>query len=176
MAKDGRKRCGELSGKLNAKGEPCKAFARKDKPTCIGHADKAEQAAAGFGGAENGAKGGAAGKVPKLTELLRQRVEERADEIMDKLFAGLGAQRAIVVGTGPKARLEIVEDPDMVLKTIKEIYDRFEGRPRQVSEISGPGGGPIEHDHMSVPTDAEFHSEVAEILASAGAVDGDGDS
>ncbi len=143
MAKKKPKRCGELSGSLTKAGEPCGAYARKGKTTCMGHADRAEQDAAGFGGSENGRKGGEATRVPKLTELLRQRVEERADEILDKLFGMLDAERAVVVGTGPKARLEIVEDPDLVLKAIKEIYDRAEGRPKSVSEFTGE----VKHRH-----------------------------
>lgn len=41
----------------------------------------------------------------------------------------LDAERAVVVGTGPKARVEIVPDMELALKAIREIYDRAEGRP-----------------------------------------------
>ncbi len=137
MAEEKRKRCGELSGNLNQKGEPCGAYVRKGRTTCISHASKAEQAEAGFGGAENGRKGGEARRVPKLTELLRQRVEEQADEILNKLFEMMDAQRAVVVGTGPKAHVEFVPDMELALRAIREIYDRAEGRPKSVSEFKG---------------------------------------
>lgn len=150
MADEKRKRCGELSGKLNKKGKPCGAFARKDKTTCIGHADKAEQDEAGFGGSENGRKGGEARKVPKLTEVLRAKVEERADEIMDKLLEGLNAERAIVVGTGPKAYVEMVPDGELRLRTIREIIDRLEGRPKSTSEFKGT----VEHRNAKQLDDA----------------------
>lgn len=118
-------------------GKKCKAPPLVGQDTCISHSSKATQADAGFGGAENGAKGGEARRVPKLTELLKQRVEEQADEILDRLFAMLDAERAVVVGTGPKARVEIVSDPELALRAIREIYDRAEGRPKSVSEFSG---------------------------------------
>jgi hypothetical protein len=118
-------------------GKPCKAPPISGTAFCISHADKATRAKAGFGGSENGRKGGEAKRVPKLTELLRAEVEERAEEIIAKLFMGLAAQRAIVVGTGPRARLEFAPDPEMALKTIREIYDRYEGRPMQRQEVKG---------------------------------------
>lgn len=108
----------------------------------------------GFGGAENGAKGGAAGRVPKLRELLRAEVEARAEEVIAKLFAGLHARRAVVVGTGPKAHIEIVEDEELILKTVREIFDRAEGRPTQRQEVTGD----ITHT-----TQSEFDREVAEL-------------
>lgn len=89
--------------------------------------------------------GGQAKRVPRLTEVLSREVEERAEEIIGRLFKGLYAERAVVVGTGPKARVEIVDDQYMVLKTIREVYDRYEGRPLVRSE------GKLEHrsgDHM----------------------------
>ncbi len=124
-------------------GKRCKAWALHGHLVCMSHADKAVQAKAGFGGSENAAKGGAAKRVPKLSELLRQRVEEQADEILDRLFGMLDAQRAVVVGTGPKARIEVVDDPELILRAIREIFDRAEGRPKSVSEFSGK----VEHKH-----------------------------
>ena len=150
MADEARKRCGELSGNLNKAGKPCRAYARSGKATCMGHADKAEKAEAGFGGAENGAKGGEARRVPKLTEVLRAKVEDRADEIMDRLLEGLDAERSIVVGTGPKAYVESVPDLEMRLRTIREILDRLEGRPKSVSEFSGT----VEHRNAKQLDDA----------------------
>ena len=124
-------------------GKDCKAWALSGHLVCMSHADRATQSKAGFGGAENAAKGGEAKRVPKLTELLRQRVEERADEILDRLFDMLEAERQVVVGTGPKARLETIQDPELVLRAIREIYDRAEGRPKSVSEFSGE----VKHRH-----------------------------
>lgn len=141
------------------KGKRCQSPPIEGTDLCISHSPKAVQANVGFGGAENGAKGGSARKVPKLTEVLRERVEDRAEEIIDKLLDGLDATRAVVVGTGPKARVEIVPDQDQVRKTVADIYDRFEGRPRQVSEISGPDGGEIPIG-TAIPNEADWHRAV----------------
>jgi len=112
-------------------GKRCRAWVLHGEDTCLAHADEATRAKASFGGSENGAKGGHAKRVPKLSEVLRAEVEQRAVEIIAKLFAGLDANRAVVVGTGPKARLELVPDQDLALKTVREIFDRAEGRPLQ---------------------------------------------
>lgn len=139
-------------------GKPCRSYALAGGQFCLSHSDKETRAKLCFGGPENGAKGGEAKRVPRLTEVLTKRVEERADEIMDKLFSMLDAQRAVVVGTGPKARVETVPDDDLALKAIREIYDRFEGRPKQATEITGKDGGPIT---LHPPADAEERSVTA---------------
>jgi hypothetical protein len=97
----------------------------------MAHSDKATQAKMGFGGSENGRKGGEARRVPRLRELLHAEVEARAEEIIAKLFKGLNAERAVVVGTGPQAHVEIVPDDELVLKTVREIFDRADGKPTQ---------------------------------------------
>jgi hypothetical protein len=48
---------------------------------------------------------------------------------------------------------------------VEALNDRAYGKPKQVSEISGPEGGPVEHAH--IPTEAEFQASVARILAEA---------
>lgn len=121
-------------------GKPCKAPPLDGSDFCISHSPKAVQAEKGFGGPENAAKGGAATRVPKLSELIRQRVEAEADSIIDRLFDGLHATRSVVVGNGPTAHVEEVDDRELALKTIKEIADRTEGRPKQATEVTGPGG------------------------------------
>lgn len=137
MADEVRKRCGELSTNVNKAGEPCRAYARLGKTTCMSHADEAEKAEVGFGGAENGRKGGESGRVPRLTEVLSQRIEEEVDKIMDRLLAGLDAEVGIVVGTGKDAFLDSFPDYAMRLRTVKEIFDRIEGRPKTLSEFKG---------------------------------------
>jgi hypothetical protein len=136
----------------------------------MAHADEETRAKAGFGGPENGAKGGEAKRVPKLTELLTAAVEERAQEIIDKLFSGLDAERAVVVGNGPGARIEIVPDAAERRMTIREIFDRNIGKPVQATEISGPDGKPIE---LHPPADAEERSiTAARVLERARALEG----
>lgn len=135
-------------------GKRCKAPPLSDSEFCISHSPKAVQSEAGFGGVLNARKGGRATRVPRLTELLAEKVEERAEEIVAKLLAGLSAERALVVGTGPKARLETAPDPEMVLKTIREVFDRTDGRPTQRQEIKG------EFTHL---TEDEYRKEVTRL-------------
>lgn len=120
----------QCKGRTKA-GKRCKAHPLHDTDFCISHSDRATQASLGFGGSENGRIGGYSRRVPKLRELLTAEVEERAEEIIEKLFKGLTAERAVVVGTGPKAHVEIVPDDELVLKTVREIFDRADGRPTQ---------------------------------------------
>jgi|SRR6476646_4176252 len=133
------KRCGELSGNINKAGEPCRAFARTGdgKDTCMAHASEAEKAEMGFGGAENGQKGGEARRIPKLTELIKKRLEEEADKVIDRLMAGLDAEVGIVVGTGKDAFLDSFPDYARRLRTVREILDRTEGRPKSSTEFTG---------------------------------------
>lgn len=157
------------------KGKACRSWALHGLDVCLSHADEETRRKVGFGGPENAAAGGKAKRVPRLTEVLSQRVEERADEIMDKLFLMLDAQRAVVVGTGPKARVEVVPDQDLALKAIREIYDRFEGRPKQATELSGPDGGPIPTE-AQIPTDKDFEERYRSGLVEAGLVSANGAS
>lgn len=169
MADEPRKRCGELSGKLNANGQLCRAYARKGKPTCIGHADKAEQDEAGFGGPENGRKGGAAGRRPRPTEVMRRLVEQHVEAVLAPHFRTLGydvvrdeetGELTIVANPGGGAkiygeskdgdiRLTTIDDLGAHIAAAEKLLDRVYGRPRQTTEISGPGGGKLDIDISS---------------------------
>lgn len=146
-----KRRC---KGKTKA-GKRCKSPPLKGTDFCLSHSSKATRGKLSFGGSENGAKGGHAKRVPRLTEILTERVEERADEIMDKLFAGLDGERALVVGTGPNARVEVHPDQEMVLKTVREIWDRMEGRPKQATEFKGD---------MKIRNAEQMQDEIAGLL------------
>jgi hypothetical protein len=59
------------------------------------------------------------------------------------------------------------------ITAIREIADRAEGKPVQVSQLQGPGGGPIPIDHL---TQEEKHKRIAELMAKANGTNGaDGD-
>jgi hypothetical protein len=133
------KRCGDLSGSRNKAGDLCMAYARtgQGKDTCIAHASKLERAELGFGGPEAGAKGGAAGRIPKLTELIKERLIEEADKVIERLMDGLDAEAALVVGNGKDAYVDSAPDYGMRLRTVREILDRTEGRPKSISEFTG---------------------------------------
>lgn len=130
----------KCSGTTKA-GKACKAAPLKDADVCLAHADAETRESTGFIAA-NG-KGGRP-KVPSVIDLIRQEVEARMDDIFAHLWDLVEApDRVVVVGNGPDAHTEIVPDKELRLKALKELMDRSHGRPKQATEISGPGGGPV---------------------------------
>lgn len=103
---------------------------------------------------------------------MRARLEEWAEEQLEETLRALGgalaAERAVVVGTGEFAELELVPDHDVRLKAVREIYDRALGKPVATNLIGGADTGPVEVD---VPTTADRIKEVAEVLRDLGLED-----
>lgn len=174
------KKCGELSGNLNGKGEPCGAYARKGKATCISHADKVEQESAGFGGSQEGA---GRPRLPSPTEVARKLIEDNIAAILAPHFRVLGYG----VETGPdglalvplegggaklygESRGGVVkgsqfDDLGAQMAAADKLLDRVYGRPKQATEISGPEGGPIE---LTPPENSKARSlDAARILLRA---------
>ena len=133
--------------------------------TCVMHAPEPIRRELGVtGGAIPGS-----GRKPKPTasSILRERFEAEADRYLRPLEEALVANKAHVVGNGGSAHLEFTEDLALRLNAMRELLDRIYGRPKQVTEISGHEGQPIE---VVVPNDEERAKEVAAILASSGAL------
>jgi hypothetical protein len=59
----------------------------------------------------------------------------RSGEVCDALWAALHAERALVVGNGPTAHLELVPDHPTRIAAARELLDRAYGRTRQASEV-----------------------------------------
>jgi len=174
-----KKRCGELSGRLNAKGQPCGAFARKGKTTCIGHADKAEQESAGFGGSQPNA---GRPRLPTPTEIARDLVEQNIAVILRPHFRALGYD----VETGPEglvlvplqgggaklhgeSREGVVkasehEDLAAQMAAADKLLDRIYGRPKQATELTGPNGGALEIG-AAIPDEDAWHKAVVQLGA-----------
>lgn len=184
--------------KQTKKGKPCGAPPLKPGTViegvsvsgdyCRQH-DKDLPDSARIGGAQPGS---GRPRVPTATEVMRNLVEENVAAILSPHFRILGYEVVIdpKKGIGLKAleaggaklygesREGIInasqyEDLGAQLAAAEKILDRVFGRPKQATEISGPGGGPIEADIIGVPTEREFQTGVAKILAEAGAA-GDG--
>ncbi len=60
------------------------------------------------------------------------------------LVAALDAERAIVVGNGPTASVEMVPDHGERIKAANALLDRRYGKPNQA--ITGEDGGPLQVD------------------------------
>lgn len=66
---------------------------------------------------------------------------EATPKAAKRVIEALDADRPVVVGNGPGARMELVPDHDVRIKAANTIMDRIHGKPAQ--EISGPDGGPL---------------------------------
>lgn len=133
--------------------------------TCIMHASPAIRKELGIiGGPQPGA--GRKKKVHPL-DALRQRFEAEAERYFEPFEQALSAMKAVVVGNGASAHIEMVEDVALRLAAVEKLMDRIYGRPKQISEITGADGGALE---VAVPNDEERKQALAAILASTGAL------
>jgi hypothetical protein len=84
-----------------------------------------------------GAQPGAGRKPrPRVVDIIRERIDDRAGEVFDALWGALKAERAVVVGNGPSAHVEMVPDYATHIAAARELLDRGYGRPKQSSEVT----------------------------------------
>jgi hypothetical protein len=150
-------------------GKPCKAAPLKNRDVCLAHADAETRNKAQFLPGGNG-KGGRP-KQPRSIDVLRERLEARQDEIIDVYLEAARATTHEIVGHGEDRELLEVPDHAMRLKAVEALHDRAYGKPKQVSEITGPEGGPIAH--VGIPDEDDFHKQTAAVLAEAEAIKAD---
>lgn len=136
--------------------------------TCVMHSSPAIRKELGLLNTDPRANPGA-GRKPKPTamSILRARFEENADRYLQPLEDAITALKAHVVGNGGSAHLEFTPDIALQLKAMETMIDRIYGRPKQVTELTGFEGGPVE---VQVPNDEERARGLAAILASTGAL------
>lgn len=168
-------------------GTPCKAAPIHGTKFCIGHTDKETQRKIGFGGPQPGSGRPAR---PRATELQRAVVEAAAEKLLEPYMRALGLEvvwlydedgrptpQVTVTGKGGLVVHGESKDGDIIVSDhedlkgqidiVEKMFDRVFGRPKQTQEIAGAGGGPV---RIEVPRSAERASEVARILAGAGAL------
>jgi hypothetical protein len=140
----------------NKRGEPCGANPLKTSDYCLAHSEVA-RASVGFGGSRAGAMGGRP-PVPKPTEVARQLVEAHVAAILRPHFKALGLMLnddltmtpldngALVFGESKDGDIVIsaVEDLGAQIAAAEKLLDRVYGRPKQSTELTGAGGGPME--------------------------------
>jgi hypothetical protein len=68
--------------------------------------------------------------------VLKERIEAGIDKVLDPLWDALQAERAVVVGNGPSATMEMVPDYSTRIAAVRELLDRGYGRPKQSSEVT----------------------------------------
>jgi hypothetical protein len=150
---------------LTKSGKTCRSGAVKGTGLCFSHTPGglAGQAAAG---------GTTKRKLnPKL--LLRDQFEELREELtglngdaIRALTEALVADRALVVGNGPQARVETAPDHAVRLSAAKELWDRLYGRPAQTTRLEAGGGGVLLAAVLP-PDDPGHTAEVQELLERA---------
>jgi hypothetical protein len=147
----------------NKHGNPCRSWALKDQRFCLAHADQQTKASRGFGGVQ---EGGGRPPKPRVVDVLRERIEADIDKWFAVLTEARDAERAVVVGNGPQAYLEMVPDAGTRLAAFREAFDRVYGKAKQTTELTGADGGPLE---VAAPLDARERAvKAAALLAAAG--------
>lgn len=102
----------------------------------------------------------------KPLTMMRQMVEEQVRDILQPYIDGLSATKHVVVGNGKFARAMEVPDTRARIQAAEALFDRVYGKPKQTTELQGG----IEQKIIEVPQTKERQTEVARILAEAGAV------
>jgi hypothetical protein len=126
--------------------------------TCLSHAPLKVREALRFAGGQPGS-----GRKPKpsVPQQMREIVEQHAGEIMQVYFEGLQAHKPVVVGNGAHATLELVPDDSVRMRAGDALLDRVYGKPKQTTEMTGSGGGPV---RVHLPSDDERARLVADAL------------
>lgn len=162
-------------------GKPCKNAPLKDNDHCIGHLSAKEKEALGFGGPQPGS---GRPRMPKPTELARQLLEQHIEVVFAPHFKTLGYDIEIkggemkliasefggakVYGESKDGYIEVSDYDDLgaMIAAAEKLLDRVYGRPKQTTELTGEGGGPIETREL-IPTDAKWRDEVTGVIQEA---------
>jgi nickel-dependent lactate racemase len=141
------------------KGNPCKTAPLKDSDYCLAHGDQETRDLVGFGGSQPGA--GRPAK-PKPSEIARELVEEHIEATLRPHFNALGYEIVLdengahltekanggakLYGESKDGYINVSEHDDLraMIAASEKLLDRVYGRPKQVSEVSGPDGAPVQ--------------------------------
>lgn len=118
-------------------GKPCKGPPLRGRTVCLAHADEETRGSVRFSGPQEGS---GRPRHPRAVDVIRERIERDLDKWLKPLEDSLEAGRAVVVGTGPKARLEMVPDYVVRLRAVADALDRAYGRPAQSHEVEHTPG------------------------------------
>lgn len=166
----------------NRHGNPCQANPLKDRATCIAHTE--ELGSFRFGSpAQARAAGQLGGRpaLPKPTDVARELVERHVYAVLRPHFKALGLELeddgsvtpmshgAIITGESKDGEViaSDIEDLGAQIAAAEKLLDRVYGRPKQSTELSGPAGQPVQ---VSLPTESDWHAQVARVLGEVGAI------
>lgn len=168
----------QCTGKTK-KGKRCRAAPLKNSKTCLAHADEKTRDNTRFGGPQPGA---GRPRTPRPHEIAQQLVEAHIVRVLRPYFRTLGLEirddgsvrdcdGAIkYVWAGTEEPAIRVEDLGAQVMAAEKLLDRIYGKPRQVQELTGEGGGPIEV--ASELSDPEVREAMFEVLRRVGAARG----
>jgi hypothetical protein len=163
----------------NAAGKPCGASPLKGTDRCAAH--PLDPASTRFGSSEQASAAGRQGGRPKLptpTEVARDLIEQNIAIILRPHFRTLGydvetSKQGVVLvplkGGGAKlygesrdgvVRSSEYEDLGAQIAAADKLLDRIYGRPKQATELTGPGGGPIAVSPNVIPDQEDWHAAV----------------
>ncbi len=158
MAKDKKRRCTART----QKGEQCRNAALKGHMVCIAHAERKVKEARGFGGPQPNS-----GRPKKLKPMdierdLMQRYvlawmrpywralgfDVGVDEDGELYLMELAEGGIKIHGESKDGDINMTDYDDLAaqISAAEKLRDRVFGRPKQTTEVSGPGGGKIEVD------------------------------
>lgn len=168
---------------VNRNGDPCMAHPLEGTDLCMAHSPESVRESVGFV-ANNGFQGRPA--LPKPTDVARRLVEENVVALLRPYWRTLGYDVQIadgrialveledggakIYGTSAKdGRVFVSEHDDLgaMMQAAEKLLDRVYGKPKQVSEVSGPDGAPIAIDGTVSPGPAylgEAAQEAARML------------
>jgi len=173
-AKHGKKKCIAITNTERPCPQGRYVFEYKGKLVraqwCFAHIPAAKRELWGldkFGGHPKGIEAQKKFRKPTFLDSLRETVENEVAEFMQPYREAMEAMKPVPVGNGRFARVEMVPDHRARLQAVEAVADRAFGKPKQVQEITGAGGGPIQTE---VPVDKQREADVAKILAESGAL------
>ncbi len=133
----------------NKRGNPCGVAPLTGSDYCRAH-DPQLPAESRFGSPEQAreAATGVERRYPRLRETVARKLEAKADRIIDAQIEALDATRAVVVGEGEDAHVEVFPDFLTRLRAGDTLTSRALGRPHQTTDAT------VRSESISVAFDA----------------------
>lgn len=165
-------------------GKACKSPPIRGTDFCLSHSPAKARESVGFI-ANNGKQGRP--RLPTPTEIARKLIEDNVAAILRPHFRTLGYDVQIadqelklveladggakLYGESKEGDINVSSHEDLgaMIAAAEKLLDRVYGRPKQATEITGAGGGPIQTQEL-IPSDADWHTQVARVLDEAEAI------
>ncbi len=109
-------------------GKRCSRSSVDGERVCVAHLPRKARESKGFGGPQPGS---GRPRKPRVVEALREEVERRSAWIVARYVELAGS-----------------DDDAVSLRALESLLDRVYGKPRQVTEVAGAGGGPLQVEEL----------------------------